>query len=176
MNHKHPKFSPRIAAASLALSLGLVGSAFAMPPFGGDYGGHGGRGGMHGHMDHGMRGMSRLHDELKLDTKQEALWQNAEKAAREGMDAARERMRKQHEETLATLNQPGADLRAVLKRMDDMRAERQKQHDANRDRWLAVYDALNAEQKEKVRVFFKSRMEGMGRSGPGDSGRGGERR
>lgn len=37
--------------------------------------------------------------------------------------------------------------------MDDFRAEGQKLHQANRDRWLAVYDTLNPEQKEKVRVF-----------------------
>lgn len=33
--------------------------------------------------------------------------------------------------------------------MDDFRAEGQKLHQENRDRWLAVYDTLNPEQKEK---------------------------
>ena len=41
----------------------------------------------------------------------------------------------------------------------------------NRDRWLAVYDTLNPEQKEKVRVFFKGMSERMGKMG-GHHGRG----
>jgi len=173
MNGKFSKFSPRLIAASVALSLGLAASAFAMPPRDGERGGPG----MHAHgMEHGLRDMSRLHDDLKLDAKQEALWQDAEKAAKESMTSMRERMRKQHDETLAMLNQPGADLRAVLKRMDDLRAEGQKQREAGRDRWLAVYDALNAEQKEKARVFFKNKMERMGHFGQRDPGRAGDKR
>lgn len=175
MNVQFPKFSPRLIAASAVLSLGLAASAFAMPPGDGACGfsGHG----MHRqYSDRGMKGMSRLHDDLKLDAKQEALWQDADKAAKDHKVSMGERMRKQREETQALLNQPGADLRAVLKRMDDFRTEGQKQHEAGRERWLAVYDALNPEQKEKVRLFFKSRMDRMdhfGQRGPGrDGGKG----
>lgn len=172
MNVQFPKLSPRLVVASAVLSLGLAASAFAMPPGDGAYGfsGHG----MHRqHTDRSMKGMSRLHDDLKLDAKQEALWQDADKAAKENMSSMGERMRKQREETQALLNQPGADLRAVLKLMDDLRAEGQKQREAGRDRWLAVYDALNPEQKEKVRLFFKNRMDRMdhfGQRGPGRDG------
>jgi uncharacterized membrane protein len=125
-----------------------------------------------GRMMHGMKDMARLHDDLKLDAKQEALWQDAAKAGREAMQGARERMRKEHEETLAMLSQPGADLRALAKRMDDFRAQVQQQHLANRDRWLAVYDVLNAEQKEKARLFIKSRFERMPHGAMHGRGRG----
>ena len=156
------KFSPRLLASVIVLSLGLAGGAYAMPRGDGPNSGPGM--GMYGH---GMRDMTRLHDDLKLDAKQEALWQAAIKDGRDTMDAMREQHRKQHDELLAQLKQPGADLRVALKKMDDFRAEAQKQRDAGRDRMLAVYDSLNADQKEKARVFFVSKMERIGQFGQG---------
>ena len=161
------KYSPRFVIAVAAL--GLAASAFAMPR-GGEHCGPGtdlpGQ-----HMAHGMKEMSRLHDDLKLDAKQEVLWKDAEKAGKDNMASLRERMPKQRAETLALLSQPGADLRVVLKRMDELRAEGQKQHEANRDRWLAVYDTLSAEQKEKARLFFKNKLERSERYGQRGSDR-----
>ena len=119
-----------------------------------------------------MKEISRLHDDLKLDAKQDALWKEAEKAGKESMGGMRERFRKQHEEMLTLLSQPGADLRAVARRMDESRTEGQKLHEANRDRWLAVYDALDSGQKEKARIFFKSKLERTGQRGSGHSQRG----
>jgi len=162
------RFSPRLLVAAVSLSLGLAATAFAMPRDGDSC--TPGAGMHEQRMDHGMKGMSRLHDDLKLDAKQEALWQNAEKATKDNMSSLHERFQKQREETQAMLNQPGADLRAVLKRMDDLKAEGQKQHEANRDRWLTVYDALDAGQKEKARLFFKAMLEHNdhhGKRGPG---------
>jgi len=156
MNLK-PRFSPRTLIAALALTLGVTAAAFAAGPNAQHCGHDGGR--MEHGMGHGMKEMSRLHGDLKLDAKQEALWQDAEKGARDNMSGMREQMHKQREAALATLSQPGADLRAVLKQMDESRDAARKQHEANRDRWLAVYDSLNAEQKEKARLFFKSRFE-----------------
>ena len=117
-------------------------------------------------MEHGMKEMSRLHDELKLDTRQEALWKTAEQAGKDNMSGMRERFSKQREDNLALLKQPGADLRTVLERMDELKAEGQKQHEANRERWLTVYDSLNADQKEKARLFFLGKLERMERGGP----------
>ena len=113
----------------------------------------------------GMRGFARLHDELKLEAKQEALWQEALKSSSEAMTAMRERARQQHEELKAKMNQPGADLRALFKQMDEFHAEQQKTHIATRDRWLGVYDSLNADQKEKARFFFASGMNHFGPMG-----------
>lgn len=165
------KFSPRVIVTAVALSLGLAASAFAVSPRGGEQCGHGH--GMHGQrMEHRMKEMSRLHDELKLDARQEALWKQAEQASKDNMTGMRERFSKQREENLSLLKQPGADLRAVLKRMDELKAEGQKQHEANRDRWLTVYDSLNAEQKEKARLFFLSKLERMEHGRPRGPGRG----
>lgn len=164
------RFSPRTLLSVLALSLGLVASTYAMPR--GEHPGpgmsmHGG----HHTMIHG-RAMARLHDELKLDAKQDALWKDADKFSQEHRDSMRDRIRKQHDEVKAQLDQPGADLRAVAKRMDELKADGQKQATAVRERWLSVYDALNPEQKEKARLFFKSGFERMERMGQ----RGAERR
>ncbi len=114
-----------------------------------------------------MQEMSRLHGELKLDAQQEALWLEAEKAAKAHMGGMREQMQKQREAAMASLDQPGADLRAVMKQMDEARDAGRQQHVANRDRWLAVYDRLNPEQKEKARLFFKNKIGRFGMGGPG---------
>jgi protein CpxP len=164
-------FSPRRIVVAVTLALGLTAAVFAAPPqaegpVGGGINGMGGMGGpgaMHGmherHRDHGMKEMARLHDELKLDSQQEALWKAAEKAGQDSRVGMHERFSKHHDEMLAQLSQPGADLRAVLKRMDEFRAEGEKQREASRDQWLKVYDALGAGQKEKARLFFKSKLE-----------------
>ena len=102
---------------------------------------------------------------LKLDAKQEAAWQQADKASKDARAGMRDRMTKHHDEIKSMIDKPGTDLRDVAKRMDDFRAEGQKLHQESRDRWLAVYDTLNPEQKEKVRVFFKGMSERMGKMG-----------
>ncbi|SBT10210.1 conserved exported hypothetical protein [Candidatus Accumulibacter aalborgensis] len=161
------KFSPRILVAALILALGVGGTAFAMNR-GEHCGPAGGR--MEQRMAYGLKEMSRLHDELKLDAQQEALWQQAEQSSKASMSAMHDQRRKQHAEVLAAVSKPGADLRAVLKQMDELREAGRKQHEANRDRWLTVYDVLDATQKEKARLFFKSKFERMeqgGRFGPG---------
>ena len=163
------QFSLRILVAAVALTLSLGGIAFAKGPEGGRCGPPGER--MEQGM-YGMKAMAHLHDDLKLDAKQEAAWQDAEKSAKGTMGGMRDQMRKQHDETMAALSQSGADLHAIAKRMDEARDAGHKQHIANRDRWLAVYDLLNAEQKEKARLFFKSQMEHRGHPGKGGPGRG----
>lgn len=158
-------FSPRLIVAALTLSLGLAASSYAMPR-GENRCPDMGRPGHHMMMHDGKGfgfgsgpGFARLHDELKLDAKQEALWQDADKFSKENFDGRRDQFRQHHEEMQAMLAKPNADLRAIAKRMDDLKAENQKLHSAVRDRWLNVYDALNPEQKEKARLFFKAGME-----------------
>ncbi len=161
------RFLPRLLLAALATSIGLAAGAYAMPPMADAAGGPAGK--MHErHMARGLKEMSRLHDELKLDAKQEALWKDAETAGKESRSAMRERFSTHHEEIQKLLNQPGADLRAVAKRMSELKAEGQKLHEASLERWLTVYDALNAEQKEKARLFFKARFDRFNHFGPRD--------
>ena len=163
------KFSPRLLVAALVLALGAGGAAFAMSPE--RCGAPGGR--MEHRMQYHMKEMSRLHDDLKLDARQEALWQDAEQFSKTSMREMGEQMRKHHEEVLASVSKPGADLRAVVKQMDELKDAGRKQREAGRDRWLVVYDSLDAAQKEKARLFFKSKIERMGqggRFGPGGPG------
>jgi Spy/CpxP family protein refolding chaperone len=162
------KISAGTLVIASALTLGAAATAFAVAPSDSEHCSPGrGMGGMQGGIQQGMKDMSRLHSDLKLDAPQEALWQEAEKATKDNMGGMREQMQKQREAALATLNQPGADLRAVMKQMDEAKDIARKQHEAGRDRWLAVYDSLNAGQKEKARLFFKSKLEHMGQM-PGD--------
>ncbi len=154
-------------AAALVLAVALTAGAYAAPA-----GVDGGRPGaqMAGqpghHMAHGLRALSRLHDDLKLDARQEALWADAASASKAARATMRDGFSTQRQEMLASLSQPGADLRALVKRSDEVRTEARKQHEATRDRWLVLYDTLNAEQKEKARVFLTSMFERGGRHSP----------
>lgn len=163
------RFTPRLIAAALVLSLGVAGSALAVRP---DACGAGG-GRMEQRMGQHLQEMSRLHGELKLDARQEALWQEAEQFTRSSMREMGEQMRRQRSELLAAVSKPGADLRALLAQMDDLREAGRKQRAAGRERWLTVYDSLDTSQKEKARLFIKSRLERMGQGGrfrPGGPG------
>jgi hypothetical protein len=156
--------TPRAFATALVLSLGLAaGSGFAAPR--GDHHRMGPHdpGAYRAHaqapMFHFPRALYRLRDELKLDARQEALWKEAESFAREQRDAIRAHMPRNHAEIKALLDQPGSDLRAVARRLDELRGEGLKERDALRERWLAVYDSFGDEQKEKIRLFFKDGAE-----------------
>ena len=155
-------FSPCILATVAALSIGFAASSYAAPPDARP--GPGACWGMmgHGHQMFGYgRGMERLHDELKLDEKQEALWKEARDFGNEHRRSMFDRFRKHHDEFRGMLDQPGADLRDITKRMDDLRDQGFQERNAVRDRWLSVYDSLSSGQKEKVRLFFKDKMERM---------------
>jgi protein CpxP len=82
------KFTPRILVAALILALGAGGAAFAMSPE--RCGAPGGR--MEHRMQYHMKEMSRLHDDLKLDARQDALWQDAEQFSRTSMREMGEQM------------------------------------------------------------------------------------
>ena len=166
------QISFRHIAVALALGLGVAASSLAAPPCHGfmrggvDGPGYGMKAGYGMGAGHGMgfgihsfQGMNRLHEELKLDERQEALWKEAEQSSIDHRKAMAERMHKHYSETKAMFDQPGADMRSILKRGDELRSEGFKERDAIQDRWLSVYDSLDPDQKETVRLFFKDRME-----------------
>ena len=178
--------APRRLVAALAIALGVSAGAYAATSPVGEAPSQRasmsaeqrmrGMSDMHGaHGLHSMRSIMRLHDELKLDARQEALWSDAVKNARESMSGTQERRRKEREETLAQLKQPGTDLRTLITRTDEVHAEAQKQRLAAREHWLVVYDALSAEQREQVRVFFKDRFARMGEARHAPRGRDAQR-
>lgn len=162
MNKTFTRFTTRRLAATIAavvLSTGLAAGAYA----GSNDGMRGDKSGYS--MMHGTKGMTRLHDSLKLDATQETLWKNTVEANKAEMSGMRDKFRQQHDEIKSMLDKPGADLRAVAKQMDEVQAEGQKLRMASRDRWLTMYDSLNAEQKEQAREFFKNAMERHGHRG-----------
>ena len=124
-----------------------------------------------------MRGLERLHKELNLNSQQEELWKRAQAAQRE----AHRSMRAQGEETRAKLraeiDKPGADLKQFAQLRDQLGAQMRAQMEATqkqvREAWFAVYDTLDAAQREKVRVAIRDgmdRMSGMGRHRGGPRG------
>ena len=86
----------RTLLAALSLSLGLAVTAQAMPR-----GDHHDMGMQAQHAMFQGRAMSRLHDELKLDAKQEAQWKATEQFVQEQHNAGRERFQKNHAELKA---------------------------------------------------------------------------
>ncbi|MDR2613765.1 MAG: periplasmic heavy metal sensor, partial [Candidatus Accumulibacter sp.] len=131
----HSRPLARVLAAALALSLGLAAGASLATPRG-EHHGAAHKGGVPA--AHAMissfheRDLARLHDELKLDEKQEALWKEARDFVRAQREAVRARLTKDRAEIGALLDQPGADLRAVEKRVGELRAEGRELHDAAR--------------------------------------------
>ncbi len=124
-----------------------------------------------------MRGLERLHKELNLNAQQEELWKKAQAAQREAHRA----MRAKGEETRAKLrveiDKPGADLKQFAQLRDQLGAQMRAQMEATqkqvREAWFAVYDTLDAAQREKVRVAIRDgmdRMSGMGRHRGGPRG------
>ena len=115
-----------------------------------------------------MRGLERLHKELNLSAQQEELWKKAQGAQREAFRS----MRAKGEETRAKLrveiDKPGADLKQFAQLRDQLGAQMRAQMEATqkqvREAWFAVYDTLDAGQREKVRVAIRDRMDRMGRN------------
>ncbi len=170
--NRKTKTTRHLLIAALALTLAGAGSALAARPDNCPYAGSQ----MEQRHNARMKDLSRLHDELKLDAKQEALWQEAEEKTRAAMGDMRERMRRQREQLLASVSQPNADLHAVFRQLDELRDAGRDLREANRTRWLAVYDSLDPAQKEKARLFVKSQIERRGPFGGGGPAAGGGRR
>jgi protein CpxP len=128
-----------------------------------------------------MRGYERLHKQLNLTPQQEALWQKARDAQRESFKAMHTKGEETRAKLRAEIDKPGADLKQFAQLGDQMRAQMHEQmeaaHKQVRAAWFGVYDALDAKQKEQVRVAIRDGMDHGGRMGrqhhggrQGDSG------
>ncbi len=121
-----------------------------------------------------MRGFERLHKQLKLNPQQEELWKKAQAVQREVMQKMMAAGREQHEKLRAEIDQPGADVKQFMQHVDQMREQMRVQVEATRRQvraaWFAVYDALDAGQKEQVRVAIREGMDRMGRMHRGPRG------
>jgi hypothetical protein len=116
-----------------------------------------------------MRGFEKLHKELNLNAQQEELWKKAQLAQREAFRA----MHAKGEETRAKLrleiDKPGADLKQFVQLRDQLGSQMHAQMEAARAQaraaWFAVYDVLDANQKERVRLAIRDGMDRGGRMG-----------
>ena len=141
-------------AATAVVSLGLVASISVMRPMNSRAAtGHRQK------LPYAMDELSQLRSELALDVCQETIWNKAESCCWEGIGTERRRLNAQYQAMLDLLREPGSDLRALLGPLNALASERQQLGKERVDQWAAVYDALNAEQKEKARLFFKCRIE-----------------
>ena len=152
----------RITAMVFTAAALAAGSGWAQMP-----GGSRGPEGM-GHEGMGpMRGYERLHKQLNLNPQQEALWQKARDAQRESFKAMRTRGEETRAKMRAEIDKPGADLKQFAQLGDQMRAQMHEQmeaaHKQTRAAWFGVYDALDAKQKEQVRVAIRDGMDRGGR-------------
>lgn len=151
-------------------AFGLLGAGSVVRAQG--YGGpHGGGEGMYG-----FAGMERLHDALKLNPQQEALWKKAQETSREAFKKMRASAQEMREKIRAEIDKPGADLKNLQSVEDKLHEQMDATRKQVRAARLAVYESLDAGQKEQVRLAIKERMDhggrmGMhGRRGPQDRG------
>jgi hypothetical protein len=128
------------------------------------------RGGHHGDRHHGMHGMrgmmgasplfmlGQLKGKLNLTESQQKLWTDAQT---KGNDL-RTAMRTQHEADSKALQDQIAsaplDMHALVSREEAGRTALKPKFDAVRDAWVAVYDSLDAKQKQIVTDAVKQRQ------------------
>jgi hypothetical protein len=117
-----------------------------------------------------MRGFERLHRDLKLSAQQEDLWKKAQEAQREASRTLRAKGEENRAKLRVEIDKPGADLKKFAHLRDELRTQTHAQMDAARAQvraaWFAVYDALDANQKERVRLAIRDGMDRGHRHGP----------
>jgi hypothetical protein len=101
-----------------------------------------------GPQQEGMHGFGRLHKQLNLNPQQEDLWQKAQAAQRDAFKSLRAK---------------GAEHRDQLR--DQMRAEMDASRKQVRSAWFSVYDSLDPQQREQVRVAIRDGMDRTGHRG-----------
>ncbi|AMD47629.1 periplasmic heavy metal sensor [Bordetella holmesii] len=115
---------------------------------------------------------------LKLDAKQQALFDKARDASQQAMEARRQAGPAPHELLQAQLNAGKLDPYALAAEGDKRRAQFESQETALRTQWLAVWDSLNDAQRAQVTQIVKERVAKMkehhGKRGEHRSGRPGQ--
>lgn len=145
------------AAAALSLSLGVAyaagveGSAPAA---------------LWHHRDGHMmeKQLADLHAKLKLTPAQEQLWQTAMDTMKRDRSAERANHEKMHDQFKAMQQQPILDLNALDSAHEQAMQDNARLHQETAKAWLAVYNALDGQQKTMVSDLLKqhfARMESM---------------
>lgn len=147
------KHSLTLLAASSAIAVAtLFNVARAAEPAGTAFPPHGA---------HDMRGLTRLHDQLKLSPQQEQAWQQA--LAHMKQNHAEQRKNRQQFKAMidAAKQQKILDLAGMRAQRDKIFEENRRLRDDTENQWLAVYNGLNDSQKEIVSNAIKARMAKM---------------
>jgi Heavy-metal resistance len=112
-----------------------------------------------------MRGMERLHKKLNLNPKQEELWKQAQTTSRDAFRKVRTDGREMHQKLRAAIEKPSADLKQFAQMRDQlreqMRTDEQAARTGVRNAWFALYDTLDTNQKEQVRLAIIRGMDRM---------------
>jgi len=125
-----------------------------------------------------MHGFERLHKALNLNSQQEELWKQAQTAQREAFKGLRTMDAEARAQLRVEIDKPGVDLKQFAQYRDQLREHMHTQMEAARKQvrtaWFGVYDALDAAQREQVRVAIRDGMDRMahrgGRRGPRGEG------
>ena len=116
-----------------------------------------------------MRGFERLHKQLNLNPQQEGLWQQAQTAQREAFKALRAKGAETRAKLRVEIDKPGVDLKQFAQYRDELREQMRSQTEAARKQvrsaWFGVYDALDAAQREQVRIAIRDGMDRMAHRG-----------
>src|SRR5262245_60338999 len=117
-----------------------------------------------------MRGFERLHRQLNLNPQQEDLWKKAQAAQHEAFRTIREKSAETRARLRVEIDKPGVDLKQFAQLRDElgeqMRAQGEAARKEARNAWFSVYDSLDANQRELVRVAIRDGMDRMGHHGP----------
>ncbi len=145
--------TPLAATAALSFGLGAVATAMApgrnTPP----------RPQRRHHAQCADSTISQLRETLSLNSRQDTLWRQAEKADWDFNGQMLARLRTEYEKTHAMLNEPGIDIPTVAMQMENFRAGEQRLLEARQERWQALYDALNAGQKKKISPLLRNQLQ-----------------
>ncbi len=146
-----------VAAASLALSLGLAHAAEPGAPMEGP-GGHAGHGGWH---DHFTKELNQLHNQLKLNADQEKQWQTALDTMKQTHQAERANREQMKQQFKAMQQQPILDLNAMHAAHQKVEQQDAQLREQSANAWLAFYNGLNDQQKTTVTTALKQRFAKM---------------
>jgi len=158
---RHPLRWFTAAAAALTLSLGAyaAGGQMGAGPDGGPGMGWHHRGGFM--ME---KQLADLHARLKLTPEQEKLWQSAVDTMKRDGAAGHAEHEKLHAQLKTMMQQPILDMNALHAAHMQARQDGERLHEETASAWLAVYNALDDQQKTLVSDTFKqhfSKMESM---------------
>jgi uncharacterized membrane protein len=113
----------------------------------------------HHHRWHHRSVFGRLHNDLKLNANQEALWRKARATMKQGMMKQRDIDKQMRQTLIQKLRDPQVDLKALANQMDQERSQQQQVRDEIRDQWIAFYASLDAGQQGQVRQFMLDRLQ-----------------